>query len=212
MGLQKITVPDLIKENDAQVGRDLQEARQLVRWVFDAKKGDISDPFNIGDRFVVAIVDKVMEEGLQDVQTARPKAEAAIRDEKKGEEILKKLGSTPTLESAAAAFAKQVLTAGEDSSIIFTAKIINNIGVEPKVIGACFNKENLTKVSTPIIGKNGVYVLKVNSIGTKAADTPEQLTAKRKQGADQQRNQALSNWFDGLKNQATIKDSRSKFY
>jgi len=30
-----------------------------------------------------------MEEGLQDVQTARPIAEAAIRDEKKGEEILK---------------------------------------------------------------------------------------------------------------------------
>lgn len=212
MGLQKITVPDLIKESDAQVGRDLQEARQLVRWVFDAKKGDISDPFNIGDRFVVAIVDKVMEEGLQDVQTARPRAEAAIRDEKKGEDILKKLGNTPTLESAAAAFAKQILTAGEDSSIIFTSKIINNIGVEPKVIGACFNKENLTKVSAPILGKNGVYVLKVNSIGTKAADTPEQQTAKRKQGADQQRNQALSNWFDGLKNQATIKDSRSKFY
>ncbi len=212
MGLQKITVPDLIKENDAQVGRDLQEARQLVRWVFDAKKGDISDPFNIGDRFVVAIVDKVMEEGLQDVQTARPKAEAAIRDEKKGEEILKKLGNTPTLESAAAAFAKQVLTAGEDSTIIFTAKIINNIGVEPKVVGACFNKENLTKVSAPILGKNGVYVLKVNSIGTKAADTPEQLTEKRKQGADQQRNQAQSNWFEGLKNQATIKDGRSKFY
>ena len=210
-GLRKISVPTLIRENDAQIG-ELQEARQLVRWAFDAKKGDISEPQNIGDQYIVAILDKVMEEGLQDAQTARAKAEPAIRNEKKGEEILKKLGATPTLESAAAAYAKQVLSAGEDSSIIYTTKIINNIGAEPKLIGACFNKDYQAKVSAPIVGANGVYVLKVNSMEAMVADTPEQLAQKRKQAGDQLRNQATSNWFDGLKSQATIKDSRSKFY
>jgi peptidyl-prolyl cis-trans isomerase D len=186
----------------------------LVKWAFDAKKGEISDPLNIGDQFIVATVDKIMDEGIQDLQTARPKAEVAIREEKKGEEIIKKLGNAPTFETVMTAYAIKDTTTGADSSIIFSSKgIVNAIGgQEPKVIGACFNKENQTKVSAPILGKSGVYLLKVNSIGMKAADTPEQLAQRRKQGSDQLRNEALSNWFDGLKSQATIKDSRSKVY
>ncbi len=212
-GLTKITVPNLIKENDAQVGQ-LQDARQLVRWVFDAKKGDVCDPFNIGDQYVVAVVDKILDEGIQDAQTARPRAEIAIRDEKKGEEIIKKTGNAPTIESVSAAYAIKDSTTGTDSTIIFASKgIVNAIGgQEPKVIGACFNKENLTKVSSPILGKSGVYVLKVNSIGTKASDTPEQLTQRRNLGTSTLRAQASDNWYEGLKNQAGIKDNRSKFY
>jgi peptidyl-prolyl cis-trans isomerase D len=68
-GLQKTSVPTLIKENDAQIG-EMQDARQLVRWVFEAKKGDVSDPIPVGDQFVVATVDKIYEEGTQDVETA----------------------------------------------------------------------------------------------------------------------------------------------
>ncbi len=210
-GIKKITEPSLIKENDASVGR-LQDARQLVRWVFEAKQGDVSEPNSIGDQFIVAIVDKIEKEGVQDVATARPMAENAIKEEKKSEQILKKLGNTPTLESAAAAFNKQVLTAGADSSITFTSMIINNIGQESKLIGACFNKENQNKVSAPIVGKTGVYLIKVNSIGTKAADSPEKAQEIRTQQINQLRGQATTGWFDDLKKRATIKDNRSKFF
>ena len=209
--LKKISLPTLIKENDAAVGQ-LQEARQLVRWVFDAKKGDVSDPISIGDQFIVAVVDKIQEEGTQDIQTARKMAEPAVRDEKKGVQILKKLGNNPTLETAATAFGKEVLTAGADSSITFRATIINNIGDEPKLVGAVFNKENQTKVSAPIIGKTGIFLLKVNSFGNKAEDSPEKATQKRTQQITEIRNQAMGGWFEGLKKQATIKDNRSKFF
>jgi len=210
-GIQKITVPTLIKENDGQVGQ-MQDARQLVRWVFEAKKGDVSDPFSIGDQFVVAIVDKILEEGTQDIETARSMAEGAIRDEKKGEEILKKLGSNVTLESAAAAYAKEILTAGQDSSITFKSQIINSIGNEPKLIGASFNKANLNRVSAPITGKTGVYVFKVNSIAEKASNTAEETAQFRTQQTTALRNQAATNWFEGLRKKATIKDNRSKFF
>ena len=212
-GIQKITVPELIKENDAAIGQ-LQDARQLVRWAFDAKKDDISDPYSIGEQFVVGIVDKIYKEGTQDAQTARKMAEPAIREEKKGEMILKKLGNTPTLESAASLYGKEVLTAGADSSITYIAKTITNISPvpEPKLIGACFNKENLNKVSAPIIGKTGIYLIKVNNISTKGEDSPEQAAQKRSQQIDLLRSQTVGNWFEGLKKQATIKDNRSKFY
>jgi len=210
-GLQKVTVPTVIKENDAQIGQ-MQDARQLVRWIFEAKKGDVSDPMPVGDQFVVAIVDKVQEEGTQDVETARPMAENAIREEKKGEQIIKNLGANPTLESAAAKYAVQILPAGADSSITFKSQIINAIGNEPKLIGAIFNKANLNKVAAPVPGKSGVYVFQVISIADKAVDPNEDKTQIRAQQTAALRNAAVSNWFEGLRKKATIKDNRSKFF
>ncbi|MBK8495783.1 MAG: peptidylprolyl isomerase [Chitinophagaceae bacterium] len=210
-GLQKITAPILIKENDAQIGQ-LQDARQLVRWVFEAKQGDVSDPMPVGDQFVVAMVDKVYEEGTQDVQTARPLAENAVREEKKAAEIIKTLGANPTLETAAAKYGKEILTAGQDSSVTFKSQIINAVGNEPKLIGALFNKTNLNKVAAPVAGKAGVFVFKVNSISEKAADPNEDKAQMRMQQTTALRNSAVSNWFEGLRKKATIKDNRSKFF
>ena len=210
-GIKKTTPNELIKENDTKIGQ-LLEARQLVRWAFEAKTGDVSETFSIGDQFVVAILDKIEKEGEQDAQTARPMAEGAVRNEKKTAEILKKIGTTPTLESAAAAYNKQVLTAGADSSITFNSVLINNIGQESKIIGASFNKEYQTRVSSPIIGKTGVYLIKVNSIGTKTPDTPEVTVQMRTEHLTQLRNSATANWFDGLKKKASVTDNRSKFF
>jgi peptidyl-prolyl cis-trans isomerase D len=209
-GLQKITSNELIKENDGNIGQ-MQDARQLVRWVFEANLGDVSEPFSIGEQFVVAIVDKIEKEGTQDVQTARPMAEAAVRNEKKTVDILKKLGANPTLESTAAAYNKQVLIAGADSSITFTAVMINNIGQEPKIIGASFNKDYQSKASAPIIGKTGVYLIKVNSIGSKATGTPEAEAAWRTQQLTGLRNQSATNWFEALKKKASITDNQLNF-
>lgn len=211
-GLQKISVPTIIKENDAQIGQ-MQDARALVRWAFEAKKGDVSDPMPVGDQFVVATVDKIYEEGTQDVETARPLAENAIREEKKAAEIIKALGANPTLESAAAKYGKEIkTTAASDSSLTFKAQIIDSIGNEPKLIGAVFNKANLNKVAAPLAGKIGVFVFRVNSIAEKAADPNEDKVQKRLQQTTALRNQAVSNWFEGLRKKATIKDDRSKFF
>ncbi len=211
-GLQKISAPALIKENDAKVGQQLQDARALVRWVFEAKKGDVSDPMPVGDQFLVAVVDKVYKEGTQDIETARPLAENSIREEKKAAMIIKNLGANPTLETAAAKYAKQVLTAGADSSISFKSQIINGIGNEPKLIGAIFNKANLNKVAAPVAGKAGVFVFRVDGIAEKATDPNEDKTQLRTQQTVALRNQAVSNWFEGLRKKATIKDNRSEYF
>lgn len=210
-GLHEISVSDPIKENAYQIG-NLQDARQIIKWAFDAKEGDVSDAFSVGDQFVVAVVTKIVPEGLPDAATARPQVESIIRNLKKSDEITKKLGATPTLESAAAAYNKTVETAGADSSLTFSSQIINGVGQEPKLIGASFNKAYQTAVSPPITGLNAVYVMKINSFGTKPDDSPEVIT---QQDADKMRTllqQKSYGWFDALKKMATIKDERSKIY
>jgi peptidyl-prolyl cis-trans isomerase D len=209
-GLKTIQVPTLIKENDFAVG-NLEDARQLVKWAFGAKAGSVSEPFSIGDNFVVATLDKVEAEGTMDAAAARSGAEAQVRNQKKAAIIKTKLGANPTLESAAAAYNKQVMQAGADSSITMAGQLVPGIGVEPKLIGASFNKENKTKVSAPIDGTSAVYVIKVNSIQSKPADDPATAAQKLASRLTALRSQT-TNWYDGLKNQATITDGRSKVF
>ncbi len=209
-GLKVIDVPNTIKENDFTVG-NMQDARSLVKWAFGAKVGDVSDPIAIGDNQIVATINKMYTEGTQDAATARPMAEAAVRNQKKAEIITAKLNSATTLEAAATLYNKQVLTAGADSSITMNGKIINGIGVEPKVIGAAFNKENQTKASPAIAGTSGVYMIKVNNIASKADEAPEKVAAQIVSKTTKIRGQT-NNWFEALKKQSDIKDNRSKFY
>jgi peptidyl-prolyl cis-trans isomerase D len=209
-GLSLVEFPTTLKENDFTVG-NMQDARSLVRWSFDAKQGDVSEPIVIGDDFVVATVNKIYSSGTQDPATARVGAEVIVRNRKKAELITAKLGPTPTLETAAAAYNKQVLSAGADSTITMAVRIINGIGAEPKVIGAAFNKEYTTKVSSPIIGTSGVYVVKVLGVQQKAepsADEKAAQTTARFAAIRQQTN----NWFEALRKQADIKDTRAKFF
>lgn len=209
-GIQKLDVPDLIKVNDYRLG-GLQDARQLIKWAFDAKQGEVSEPFSIEDQFVVAVVNKIQPEGLPDPKSARPMVELTIRNLKKAEIITKKLGASPTLENAAAAYSLQIGSAGADSTLTFSSQIINGIGNEPKLIGASFNKAYQTKTSEPIAGNNGVYLLKINGISTLPADSPEQVAlqaSQRIRGLQQQQ----SGWFESLKKTATVKDDRSKHF
>ena len=209
-GLSLTAVPNMIKENDYQAGA-LQDARGLIRWAFEAKKGDISEPFSVGDQFIVAVLDKINDKGVQDAATARPGCEAIIRNNKKADIIKKKIGSNPTLESVASAYGKQIQGAGSDSTITFNSQIINGVGMEAKVIGAAFNKDYQSKVSPLIDGTTGVFIVKVNSIQNKPAETPEQVSARATSKIGNIRSQT-NGWYEGLRKQADIVDERSKHY
>jgi len=205
-GLSLTSVPAVVKENDYQLGA-LQDARSLVRWAFEAKLGAISEPFSIGNQFVVAVLDNIREEGVQDAATARPGCEAIVRNNKKAAQIRKKIGENATLEKAAAAYNKSIQNAGADSSLMYSSQIINNVGLEPKIIGAAFNKNYQSKPSPLIDGTTGVFIIKVNSIGAKPAPGSDVQTQQAQARLAAIRSQT-NGWYEGLKKLADIKDNR----
>ena len=209
-GLTKVTSPGITKENDYNLGT-VQDARPIIKWAFSADRGEVSEPFTVGEEFIVATVSRIQKEGLPDVATGRPMVESFIRIDKKAKEIITKLGNPASLEAAAAVYTKPVLTAGEDSTLTFNTQMVNGIGQEPKVIGASFNKAYQSKVSSPIQGNTGVFVIKVNSIGTKSEGpfTPQQQADQKMM---QERQNAMYQSFDALKKMADIKDRRSKYF
>jgi peptidyl-prolyl cis-trans isomerase D len=207
-GIQKLDVPTAITQNEYRLGL-LQDARQLIRWAFEAKAGDVSEPFSIEDQFVVATVRKIQPEGLPDANTARPLVESILRKEKKAAIIKEKLSKANSLETATSIYNQPIRIAGADSTLTLGSQIINGIGDEPKIIGAAFNKNLQSKISEPISGNGGVFLVKVNSVGSLPA---EPLEYSAIQSVEQTKGllQKLSAWFESLKKTAEIKDYRSK--
>ena len=210
-GLKKIEVPNVIRQNDYQLG-GLQDARTIIKWAMDAKEGQVSEPYSVKDDYIVAIVDKRVTAGVPDVNTARPMVAGIIMNNKKADEIKKKLNNPASLEAAASPYHLQVMTSGADSTLTFQAEIINGIGNEPRVAGAAFNKDYQSKVSPAFAGNSGVFVIKVNSIAQKANISPELEKLQANEENNKNTQAALNESFGALKKMADIKDNRSRFF
>lgn len=187
----------------------LGSSRQLIRWVYDASPGDVSEPFNVGDKYVVALITEANQEGTMTPGKARATAEPILRNEKKAEMIIKKVGNANTLEAVAAATGEQVK---KSDSISFATPYIPNVGQEGKVVGLSFDKELLGKPASPLVaGNGGVFMIKVDRVGAKANFNADVAQAQKAQEQMEQSNfqrQAI----DALRLDANIKDSRGKFY
>jgi peptidyl-prolyl cis-trans isomerase D len=202
---RQVLIANDIKQNDFSVN-GLGQSRQLVRWVYEHSTGDVSEPTQIGDKYVVAMISAVNKPGVISVAEARPTVETIVRNEKKAKQIIETKFKGNSLESYSASTGAPVLRA---DSLSFSAPFISGVGSEPKIIGAAFNKNLAGKVSEPIAGATGVFSIKVESNGAKAAIAD---VATIKQNLIQSAKMSSYRGFDALKKAASIKDSRSKFY
>jgi len=193
---------DNIREMDYSVG-DLAN-RQFVKWIYSSKVGTVSEPFDFKNKYVVAVVTGVYDEGVQSAKTARVMVEPILRNQKKAEQIKKKIGTANSLQAIANATGSSV---GLVDTLRFGDAFIPNVGPEPKVIGVSFNKANQGKVSAPIAGNSGVFTVQVNSVGavSNLGIDPE---GQRKAMVQQLRQYASYGAFESLKKAATIKDTR----
>ena len=204
--LNKQAVPATnIKAYDFNI-QGLGETREIVRWVFEKKVNDVSEPIEVGDAYIVANITSEDKPGLMSVETAKSKnIEVIIRDQKKAETIKSKLKGA-TLEAIATAAGATVLQA---DSLSYTSTNISGLGNEPKLVGASFNKALLNKVSAPIAGNSGVFVISVSNLGAIAA--PGDLAAFKEQYQGRLSNTILNSVL-ALKKTAKIQDNRAKLY
>lgn len=189
----------------------LGESRELVRWMYEAEPGDVAErPYLVGDKYVVPVLIQVSEEGTMSAQRARPLVEFIVRNEKKSNQIISKIGSANTLEAISKAINQPI---SQNDSILYSSPYIPNVGQELKVVGASFNKQNQAKPSEPIPGNGGVFVLKTNNIS--AISNPDFDAAQQQAALQQMLQRSISNpqgLLDILKKTVTVKDYRSDFF
>ncbi len=203
--LQRLVAPDIGPSAITIPG--LGSNRQLVRWMYDAELGNVSDPFPVGDKYVVALLTEINKPGVLSAAKARPLVEPILRNRKKAEIISKKLGSPATLDAAAGG--QPVLHA---DSVNFSSGIIANAGREPKVVGAAFDKGLTGKpVSPPIAGNSGVFVIRVEKIS--ALSNPNGDIQQERFTLEQQQKQVASySVLQQMQRLAAITDNRGKFF
>ncbi|MEO8404612.1 MAG: SurA N-terminal domain-containing protein, partial [Chitinophagaceae bacterium] len=161
------------------------DSREMVKAIFAADLGDVVGPTRVGENEVVAVVTKVNKEGTMSVADARPMVEGQLRNHKKAEVLSKKLAGATTLEAAATALGG--VPVETDDSLRLDNSRQSKIVAEPKVLGASFNPANKGKITSPIEGVQGVYVVRVEDISTTPLLGNANVAEERKAKADQRR-------------------------
>ena len=193
-----------IKANDFDI-QGIGTARNIVRWAYEKDVNTVSEPFELGDNYIVAVITSEEKEGLASVAAARPQVEGIIRDKKKAEKIKATIKGT-TLD-AIAANANAIVQRAD--SIGFNFAMITGLGNEPKLVGAAFNKALLNKISEPIFANTGVYTISVNGISAKQA---QQDPLFFKDELLERTRSVMFRSISSLKKVAKIEDNRSKLY
>lgn len=205
--LGKTPVPSQeIKKNDYSINAVDAENREFIKWIFNNKAGDVSDPVELGNQYIVAVITGVQQEGLSSAQAAKPMVENILRNEKKAQTIIATKIKGNTLESAAQSSGTTIQHA---DSLSFQSPAVMGVGLEPKVVGAAFNKQLLNKPSSPIAGNGGVFVVKSEGVSATSSvvSTSEQTATTLKNMLLQQQS---SSTLESLRKSATIKDKRSE--
>ena len=203
-----------VRENDRDI-IGLENARILIRAAYEAKTGDIltttqgSPIFEMGNNFVIGILTKATKEGISTFEEAKTRVELTVSKEKKAEYLSKKAAATiegkTDLQSIASQLNSSVKSA---NNINFNSFSIPGLGAEPAVVGTV-SFLDVDKISKPIAGNNGVYIVKVTSVN----ENPNQgVDAERERLAQSMGFRASSQAFEAQRKKADITDNRAKFY
>ncbi len=192
-----------------------QTSRDIVRWAFDRKTkiGQVSadvyiydDPVNrYRSKYLVVGLSEILKPGLATVESLRNDLTPLVKNRLKGQALAAKITSQD-LAQVASQFGSQIDTA---SDVAFSGGFIPGLGSEMKVIASAF-KLDKNQVSKPIIGENGVYMIKVTD---KVEDvTDGNLALMRQQVSAQQKAAMPQLLMPSLVKKAKIKDNRYTFF
>lgn len=193
---------DNIREMDYGAGQ--LSSRALVKWVFENKVGTVSEPFDLKDQYVVAVITNEIKEGVQPPGLARVIVEPILKAKKKAELLSQKVGAEKNLEKIASILGGST---GRVDTLRFADPFVTNIGTEIKVIGAAFNKKNLSNVSEAIAGQGGVFYIKVNNVSS-LPSTAVDLVSQKKSLESQLKQYAGYSTMEALRKSAEIVDKR----
>jgi len=202
----KLTVasPVTVKAMDENFG-PLGNQRNIVRWAFeeDTKVGTVKrfEVANLGH--VIATVKNIDNSGLVSVAVAKPYVEPILKNKKKAELIKAKMTGA-TLEEIAKSTGTPIQKA---IGLTMENPMMAGVGPEAKVVGNAFALE-ANKLSAPIEGNTGVYVVKnISTLKAPALKnhTPYVAKLKAQSGSD------VNRVIPALKGSAKIEDNRKQF-
>lgn len=168
-GINKLQAQN-VRVNDF-VMPGLGSAREIIRWMYEAKLGEISPVFNLEGRYVIAKLTNIQNKGLMQLDASnRPMIESMVKAEKKAELIAKNYQGATSLDAIAQKAGQPIQQADSFNAANAYAP---NLGYEPKVVGyTFFDGFKPNTVSPAIKGQDGVFFISLKD-RTQRTDLPE---------------------------------------
>lgn len=182
----------------------LEDSREMVRWSFNAEKGDVSSIMELGEKYVVAAIVDKFEKGVAPLTQVAPAIKNKLIQDKKASMFIEELKGKPLAELTS--------TLGEikqASEINFDSFFIPAVGVESRLIGAVSVSEP-NKLSKPVKGDKGVYVFVTSDKKTDSDLTI--VSQKLKIEAMIKGYYLQQSVFQAMSELSNIEDNRSKFF
>jgi len=204
-----IDISNLVKRNDYQIVESkssisgLPNSREIVKWVNQAKKGDVSEIFEINNSLVVCYLLESRDEGFVPLNTLIEEISSIVMMQKKYDHV-KKLYNNQVLENIAISNSTTVQSAKSN----FSSTSITGIGFEPKLIGKIFGTDEAT-YNQPVQCSNSIIYFQ--TISQDSIQTQNQNT-ERIQLLNALKSISAVESFNAIKDKSTIIDHRSEIY
>lgn len=219
--------PESIQKNAKSSGYTVQEAkdittsthtlvginatREAMKWLFDAKEGEISPMYACGnnDQLLLVVLDKIHPKGYRSYDDPQVKEflKAEVLRDKKAEQLMAKAKDVKNIAAAQAKGAKVDAV----NQITFAAPVfVMSVGAsEPALSGAVAATAKGKFSSRPVKGNAGVYVFEV----TGRTMRPGKFDAKTEEQKTRQKAlQYAGNFMNELILKANIEDNRYLFF
>lgn len=188
----------------------IRATREAMKWVFDAKEGEVSPLYECGtnDHLLVIALTKIHPVGYRDIDGVKEMLRAEVIRDKKYDELSKKLNGAANI---AAAKAKGAAVSTVDQVTFSAPAFIQATGAsEPAISGVAAALKQGEFCKRVIKGNGGAYMVQVtkktNRAGVKFDD--KQVEAQ----LQQQALQAASQYMQELYLKAKVVDNRYLFF
>jgi len=189
---------------------NIPQSRQIVRWIFDNSKGDVSDVFECDKELIVAAITDVNKSKFRSIDKVSNQIKAEIVKDKKAALIIESLGQQikkgATITDLASAVNQEVKAA---QGVFFSAYQFGMEGFEPAVIGKTTTlKQN--QISAPIKGNAGVFVVQATNV--QKNEQKFDLAAEKRNLTSSYKYALPNSIMMSMRDKAEVKDNRLNFY
>ena len=218
---------DAIIKNAAKSGYSVQEAKDIstaqhylvnirstrdaLKWLFEAKEGDVSPLYECGDNnhLLVVILNRINPVGYRSLKDAQVKemVKAEVLKDKKAEQLVAKLNG---VNSIAGAKAKGAIVSPVNQITFASPVFITATGAsEPALSGAVAAVAKGAFDKTPVKGNAGVYMFQVTGRTMRPVKYDAQA---QEQKLRQRAMQYAGNFMNELYLKAKVVDNRYLFF
>jgi len=207
-----VNFENLVKRSDAQVNPEKQNivglpnSRSIVRWMNESEEGDVSEVFEFDNSYVVAKLTNVNSEGFSAIEEVENSIKQEIRNEKKYEEIISRMGEYQNLNDVAEKFNLNIV---RNQKAKLSSLSVDQLGYVPEVIGTVFSTE-VNQLSNPIKSQSSVNLISVVSKDQYRSEGD--FSAEQKSLFEKIKSYNATASFKSLEKNANLIDNRSDIY